>query len=65
MSSYFADWAPKLENDQKAFHDTTYEALRAEARDISVSYNGLNLQALVKLRTKEFQQSYAASVHSS
>ena len=34
-------------------HDTTYEALRAEARDISVSYNGLNLQALVELRTKE------------
>ena len=34
-------------------NDTTYEALRAEARDISVSYNGLNLQALVELRTKE------------
>ena len=45
MSSYFADWAPKRLNIiKKGFHDTTYAALRAEARDISVSYNGLNLQ---------------------
>ena len=29
------------------------KALRAEARDISVSFNGLNLQALVELRTKD------------
>ena len=54
MSSYFADWAPKrLKLIKKAFHDTTYEALRVEARDISMSYNGLNLQALVELRTKD------------
>ena len=38
MSSYFADWAPnRFESYKKAFHDTTYESLRAEARDISVS----------------------------
>ena len=53
MSSYSADLAPKLEAYQKAYHDTTYEALWAEARDIYVSYNGVNLQALVELRTKE------------
>ena len=38
---------------KKKKHDTTYEALRAEARDISVSYNGLNLQALFEPRTKD------------
>ena len=54
MSNYIADWAPeRLKIIKQSFHDTTYEALRAEARDISVSYNGLNLQALVELRTKE------------
>ena len=53
MSSYFADWAPKrLKIIKKAFHDTTYEATWAEAGDISVSYNGANLQALVELRTR-------------
>jgi hypothetical protein len=54
MDSYLADWAPKrLKLIKKAFHDTTYEALKAEARDISVSYNSLSLQALVESRTKE------------
>jgi hypothetical protein len=54
MSNYFADWAPKrLKLIKQGFHDTTYEALRAEARDIAVSYNGLDLQDLVELRTKE------------
>ena len=54
MSSDFADWAPeRLKLIKRAFHDTTYEALRAESRFISVSYNGLNLQASVEIRTQE------------
>ncbi len=54
ISSYVADWAPKrLKLIKRAVHDTIYEALRAESRDISVSYNGLDLQALVELRTKD------------
>ena len=54
MINYFADGAPKRLNViNRALLDTTYEALRAEAGDISVSYNGLKLQALVELRTKE------------
>ena len=41
MSTYFAHWAPKrLKLSKSACHDTTYATLRAESRDIPVSYNG-------------------------
>ena len=54
MSSYVADWAPKrLKLIKIACHDTTYEALKAEARDIFASYKGLNLQASVELWRKD------------
>ena len=53
MGSYLADWAPKrLKSIEKALQDITYEVLRAESRDISVSYTGLSLQVLVESRTK-------------
>ena len=38
---------------KKALRDITYEVLRAESRDISVSYKGLSLQAFVECRTKD------------
>ena len=53
MGSYLADWAPKcLKTIKKAFHDITYEVVRAASRDISVSYTGFSLQALLEYRTK-------------
>ena len=54
MSNYFADWAPKrLKLINRAFRDTTYEALRAESRDMYVSYNGLKMKVLAELRTNK------------
>ena len=54
MGSYLADWAPKrLETIKQAFHDITYEVLQAVSRDISVSYTGFSLQAVVEYRTKD------------
>ena len=57
MGSYladWADWAPKrLDTIKKACHDITYEVLQAASRDISVSYTGLSLQALVEYRSKD------------
>jgi hypothetical protein len=54
MDSYFTYWAPqRLKSIKKAFHNTTYEALKADSRDISAHYDGISLQASVENRPKE------------